>query len=138
MTKKSKPLLVLYKGDENGSVIETQHFDKSLFKEQYVQAMKLFNLVCENSDRTVDQNNISNIIAFCGDRGVGKTSCLKTFLNIIGSQENEFAKEIRKIKEDERDWLQNNFLSEYDKIQKDKLYLLMSYKVYTGCRFHRK
>ena len=73
--------LKFYQGDENGVVIEKGGYDTSIFRNQYAQAL---DLICELADRKADENDTArpNIIAFCGNRGEGKTSCMKTVQEI--------------------------------------------------------
>ena len=69
-----KDLIKFYTGEENGLVIEDSLND-SIFDSQYRKAQKLF-------DSIVNQYNehSPNIIAFCGDRGDGKTSAMLSFV----------------------------------------------------------
>lgn len=88
--KKDMPIF-FYKGDENGVVIEKKDYEKSIFRNQYTQALQL---ISELSERTCGDNgsetekdvSYPNIIAFCGDRGEGKTSCMLTVRHIIETQ----------------------------------------------------
>lgn len=78
--------IVFYVGDETGVVVEDKNFSESLFCEQYKSALKLFQKISNSS------NDFSNIIAFCGDRGEGKTSCMKSFMQLLKNND-----EIKKI-----------------------------------------
>ena len=78
----------LYKGEEHGVVIETGDFDNSMFYAQYKKAYKILNdmigrnwEIIENNEPTITMT--PNIIAFCGDRGEGKTSCMESFTQKI-------------------------------------------------------
>lgn len=75
-------------GDENGVVIEKSGYDKSIFRNQYAQALELID---ELVDRDVNDSDIApnNIIAFSGDRGEGKTSCMLTIKHIIEGNDTE-------------------------------------------------
>lgn len=77
-----------YSGDENGVVIEKKDYDKSIFRNQYAQAL---NLIDELSNRVVGEKDVApnNIIAFSGDRGEGKTSCMLTVKHIIESSDTD-------------------------------------------------
>lgn len=77
-----------YSGDENGVVIEEKDYDKSIFRNQYAQALELFD---ELANRVVDEKGVApnNIIAFSGDRGEGKTSCMLTVKHIIESNDTK-------------------------------------------------
>lgn len=69
--------IVFYNGEETGHVLETDCFQNSLFREQYTFALKLFKSIYSS------QGPVSNIIAFCGDRGEGKTSCMLSFMELL-------------------------------------------------------
>lgn len=69
--------IVFYNGEETGHVLETDCFQDSLFREQYTFALKLFKSIYSS------QGPVSNIIAFCGDRGEGKTSCMRSFMELL-------------------------------------------------------
>ena len=69
--------IVFYNGEETGYVVERTNFNNSFFAEQYASALKLFKKIyCSTGP-------VSNIIAFCGDRGEGKTSCMMTVSYIM-------------------------------------------------------
>lgn len=77
----------IYKGEENGIVKEVNGYSESLFAEQYSQALMLLdhhvnaiNNIDDKSDFTVEY---PKIIAFCGERGEGKTSCMLSFRSLI-------------------------------------------------------
>lgn len=69
--------IVFYNGEETGYVVERTSFNKSFFAEQYASALKLFKKIYCSS------GPVSNIIAFCGDRGEGKTSCMRSFMKLL-------------------------------------------------------
>lgn len=69
-----KDIINFFSGEENGVVIE-EKLDGSIFDRQYRKATKLFNVLVESYDE-----HASNIIAFCGDRGDGKTSAMMSFI----------------------------------------------------------
>lgn len=70
--------IVFYNGEETGYVVERTNFNNSFFAEQYASALKLFKKIyCSTGP-------VSNIIAFCGDRGEGKTSCMRSFMELLG------------------------------------------------------
>lgn len=72
-----------YKGEETGEVIETKGYKDSIFSDNYKQAFGLlYEIVGSGSN-----NSKSNIIAFCGDRGEGKSSCMRSFLYAISHKE---------------------------------------------------
>lgn len=85
--KSNDTTIYFYRGDENGVVIETKDYDKSIFRNQYTQALQLIGELSERTreDGGKKEEDIAhpNIIAFCGDRGEGKTSCMMTVRHII-------------------------------------------------------
>lgn len=70
-----------YCGEENGVVIEKDVIDESIFKEQYTKAIKLIDHIVEKPS-----NDIPSIVAFCGDRGEGKSSCMFSVREMLESQ----------------------------------------------------
>ena len=78
-----------YNCEENAIIIEKGNYNDSIFKEQYAQALRLFNRMMGNLPY-----GSSNLIAFCGDRGEGKTSCLMTMRYILENKHKEEVKEI--------------------------------------------
>lgn len=82
-----------YKGEENIVVVEKGNYEESLFREQYIQALKQ---VTDHVEHPKD--NVPNLITFCGDRGEGKTSCMMTVNHIITNiHEERIAKEIKDL-----------------------------------------
>ena len=78
----------LYKGEEHGVVIEKKDFEESMFYAQYNKASDILkdmmsrNLeIIRKEEKTITMT--PNIIAFCGDRGEGKTSCMESFTQKI-------------------------------------------------------
>ena len=69
-----------YRGEENGIVKEETKFSESLFKEQYVQALLAIDKILAHPTKTEP-----SIVAFCGDRGEGKSSCMATVTHLIKS-----------------------------------------------------
>lgn len=80
----SSSLIRFYKGEETGPIVETQGFDSSLFYQQYKQAIDFISEIA-NFQKT--EKDRSNVIAFCGDRGEGKTSCLETVAGMLKNVE---------------------------------------------------
>lgn len=82
-----------YSGDENGVVIEKKDYDNSIFVNQYKQGLRLMD---ELSHRIKHSDGVSypNIIAFCGDRGEGKTSCMLSVKEIIQKEDDELIKSL--------------------------------------------
>ena len=73
--------VIFKRGDENRVVLEKDSFRDSLFQEQYLDALDSFISICRTMDD--DSENVSNIISFCGDRGEGKSSCMRTVREIL-------------------------------------------------------
>lgn len=72
-----KPI-VFVEGDEDRVVIEKSNYATSLFSSQYTTAFGILKRLLElpvDADCYPGQGN-SRIVAFCGDRGAGKTSCM--------------------------------------------------------------
>lgn len=79
-----KPIL-FFEGDEDRVVIEKGDYDTSLFSQQYTTAfgiLKRLIEIKENEECYPGQGN-ARIIAFCGDRGAGKTSCMMSVRHAI-------------------------------------------------------
>lgn len=72
-----------YKGEENIVVVEKENYEESLFREQYIQALQLVTDLAEHPKK-----DVPNLVAFCGDRGEGKTSCMLTVCHIIKNSGN--------------------------------------------------
>ena len=82
-----KPI-VFVEGDEDRVVIEKDGYDTSLFSAQYTTAFGILKRLIETKDEEYypGQGN-SRIIAFCGDRGAGKTSCMMSVRHAIANCE---------------------------------------------------
>lgn len=81
-----------FRGEENGIVKEEAKFSESLFREQYVQALLAIDKILAHPTR-----NEPSIVAFCGDRGEGKSSCMATVTHLIQSyDESESVKKIHR------------------------------------------
>ncbi len=80
----AKPI-VFVEGDEDRVVIEKGDYGTSLFSSQYTAAFGVLKRLVEmpeEEDCCPGQGN-SRIIAFCGDRGAGKTSCMMSVRHAI-------------------------------------------------------
>lgn len=65
-------------GEENFIIIEgADKKEGSLFRNQYERADQIFAGL--NGEENKDKRQYNNILAFCGDRGAGKTSCMQSF-----------------------------------------------------------
>lgn len=72
--KKRNPVK-FYEGEENRVVLETRCDDDSIFTNQYKRAKDIIRAFgCYGGEKK--HISSSNIVAFCGDRGEGKTSCM--------------------------------------------------------------
>lgn len=67
-----------YKGEENTVIVEKEKFYDSLFIDQYKIALSLISKLVAKP-----QTDVPNLVAFCGDRGEGKTSCLLSVCNVL-------------------------------------------------------
>ena len=71
------------RGQERDIVRETSNFKDSIFYNQYSRALEILNGFIEDfEDETL------KVMAFCGDRGDGKTSCMMSVLEIIEKIQN--------------------------------------------------
>lgn len=70
--------IVFVEGDEDRVVVEKGGYDKSLFSQQYTTAFGILKRLIEThvDDECYPGQGNARIIAFCGDRGAGKTSCM--------------------------------------------------------------
>lgn len=65
-----------YQGDENRVVIEDYYDKESIFTNQYERAIDIINSFWHYDGDEEKQITSPQIVAFCGDRGEGKTSCM--------------------------------------------------------------
>ncbi len=65
-------------GQERDIVVEKGNFDESIFRAQYIRAAKLMAGFIDSCD-----DKSLKVVAFCGDRGEGKTSCASTFIEML-------------------------------------------------------
>lgn len=77
-------------GQENKPVIESSDFDNSIFVNQYRAALAIVDRYLRSSRDRTDENKNEDCdafqgMAFCGERGDGKTSALLSFLNILNN-----------------------------------------------------
>ena len=95
-----KPI-VFVEGDEDKVVIEKEGYGTSLFSSQYTAAfgiLKRLIEIPEDKECCPGQGN-SRIIAFCGDRGAGKTSCMMSVRYAIENCGKEGKADIKKYLE---------------------------------------
>lgn len=80
MEVKENNILTFYRGQEDIVVNEKANYMKSLFKDQYTHALlQIHQLVSKQKE------GVPSILAFCGDRGEGKTSCMETIKTMLAS-----------------------------------------------------
>lgn len=112
--------IIIYKGDEYRAKIGTEIEEDSFFEEVYKRAEDILSEISEqmypyNKDRIDREQNQKkgwkicdstqekywglgkNIIAFCGGRGQGKTSAMKTFAKRLVKAENKERKYIYEV-----------------------------------------
>lgn len=65
--------LHFFRGDDNRVVIEEES-SNSIFADQYAVAKCIIEDIVKSQGE--DKIDVSNVVAFCGDRGTGKTSCM--------------------------------------------------------------
>lgn len=86
MTEESRRF-ILRTGDETRPVVEGwSDKEKSIFKEQYDESLSLVNSIIElNEEAKKGKLNIfnNNIVAFIGQRGTGKTSCMMSVAKML-------------------------------------------------------
>ena len=79
----------IYKGEENGIVCEIENYSDSLFSEQYALALTLLDHHIATINNTAEESEFTiaypKVVAFCGERGEGKTSCMMSFCRMIKS-----------------------------------------------------
>lgn len=80
-------IIRFYKGEENGIIAEKGGYESSIFHDQYSQALHLLEdmVVKLSEEKNADggEDLTPNLIAFCGDRGEGKTSCMCTIREML-------------------------------------------------------
>lgn len=79
--------LKFYLGEESHYITEDYTSRKtSIFADQYKKALQVIDAFIDAKDDDADktlQESRNNIIAFMGDRGTGKTSCMMSVLNML-------------------------------------------------------
>lgn len=99
-----KRSIIFYQGEENGIVVETNNYEYSIFEDQYKRAFQIFDRIVNKQqpcNKLYDKGNrgdvasslsievdnqYSNIVAFCGDRGEGKSSCMSSFAAMLSKE----------------------------------------------------
>lgn len=105
ITGEQLPTIVFDLAKDNQIIIEKKNFSKSIFSYQYGKALSLLSqsLVADEKDK--ESRFYPNIIAFCGDRGEGKTSCMLSVRYIV-SHPNE--KDVRAYLDKEQFSIEQN------------------------------
>jgi hypothetical protein len=93
-------VLKLYKGEAHKiRVEEAEEFEKSYFLDAYKQAFGCFGDIHldnqryqESPESRATKREFNNVIAFCGERGSGKTSAMMSFRNALRNWENDHGK----------------------------------------------
>ncbi len=87
--------IIVFQGDENRAKIETEFSEDMFFAEVYADAEDMVReIVCEVKRQEKKQDSIecsnnsfqrtpNNIIAFCAQRGQGKTTAMKSFARLL-------------------------------------------------------
>lgn len=65
-------------GQEKNIVLEKKDFKDSIFKDQYVNSLRLTDFLLDEIDK-----NALKVISFCGERGDGKTSCMRSVVEML-------------------------------------------------------
>lgn len=84
-------------GTENYPVVEDLSqdgvFEGSIFKDQYTQALSAINRYLEEKEKVSQDIYVgkNNIFSFLGDRGSGKTSCMRTIAGLLTGETKETA-----------------------------------------------
>lgn len=91
--------VTFFSGEENGIVKEHDAYNDSIFSEQYSQAIKLldglvFRMKVEKKEYSEHLSEglddmAPNLVAFCGDRGEGKTSCMCSVIDMLKNKKND-------------------------------------------------
>ena len=90
--------VTFFHGEENGIVKEHDAYMDSIFSEQYSQSIKLLDgLVNKMTTEKAEYNTLRsvglddmtpNLVAFCGDRGEGKTSCMCSVIDMLRNKKH--------------------------------------------------
>ena len=115
----TKSTLTVVIGDATRPKIEKiKDFKTSFFQDSYQKAFTLVSDIVSNFNEEKDENTRNdyyqqirnNIIAFAGDRGSGKTSCLQTVYQVLGCYDNTSLKYIVDLFENEfKEKIRKNF-----------------------------
>lgn len=84
----TNPAIEFIIGNENKPVVAEYDFQNSIFNTQFRIALNILNNYCMVKDNGSPELAFQGI-SFCGERGVGKTSAMLSFRNIINFSENK-------------------------------------------------
>lgn len=86
-------VLKVIRGQEFKVRVEDKIDDNNIFKNEYDRAGQMLDsiLMAKNHSENIDLECENNVIAFCGERGDGKTSAMLTFMNV---HKDKFVKQI--------------------------------------------
>ena len=89
-------VLTIVKGEEFKLSMKETIEEDDIFYEQYVSAASMLDDIVSSKQNTKDEQadwckmeNENNIIAFCGERGEGKSSTMMTFINVLSKYRNQ-------------------------------------------------
>lgn len=97
------------KGKYDVKIETIEEMSSSIFLDSYIQAYKeLYTISFESKNN--DEIDRNNIIAFLGERGSGKTSCMRSFLSSLSClDEHNFILEDEKLKKNLEKFSEINF-----------------------------
>ncbi len=90
----NEKVLTIIRGEEFKLSLKDKIDENDIFYDQYLNAAGMLDdivAVNENNERVSDWRKIeaeNNIIAFCGERGEGKSSAMMTFINALVKQDS--------------------------------------------------
>ncbi|MCQ4774278.1 hypothetical protein NE634_11065 [Lacrimispora saccharolytica] len=89
----SAKILTITKGEEFKLTLREKIDEKDIFYEQYLNAADMLNDIVSVAERKKQEEwskveTENNIIAFCGERGEGKSSAMMTFINAVTDPES--------------------------------------------------
>ncbi len=94
MSRDINGIIKFYAGDEKGVVIEKDKYEESIFRDQYEKAKVILKDFEDADPPADDEPGTPNILAFCGDRGEGKTSCMLSFCKQLVAGINNLTYEV--------------------------------------------
>ena len=85
---KDEKVLTVIKGQEFKLSLKNKVEEQDIFYDQYLEAAAMLDDIVESdeADNQADWKKVeteNNIIAFCGERGEGKSSAMFTFINAL-------------------------------------------------------